>query len=275
MWALLRLTRNLRVRGRLRLANALNPLVIPSSGYVVSTLENDVTMELDLTDDLQRWIHYLGTYEEREIAFVLANLPRDGVFLDIGANVGWYTLVAARHLQGGGLVYAFEPLAVNVERIRRNLALNRLGNVVLETLALTDREGEIGMASDHPRSGNALMVSVGAPKQRFQVPAIRFDDYSKSLGDRKIDLVKMDIEGAETLALRGMTDLLRGPAAPPILCEINPSNLTRLGSSPEELLGLFASFGYKPFSLGPHSELVKIGEIPGEGLHENYVFVKG
>src|SRR5215813_4803869 len=83
---LLTFTRLVRVRGRLRLANFLNPFLMPPGGFELSSVAGGITMELDLTDSLQRMIHYLGEYEPREIAFILRMLPKGGVFVDIGAN---------------------------------------------------------------------------------------------------------------------------------------------------------------------------------------------
>src|SRR5512132_55823 len=82
-------TRGTAFRGRLRLAQAVNRWVMPRGGRVVSRMPDGLLMDLDLTDDLERWFHYLGDYEALEQAFILSALPPDGVFLDVGANVGW------------------------------------------------------------------------------------------------------------------------------------------------------------------------------------------
>ncbi len=274
MRLLLALTRHVRVRGRLRLANALNPLLMPAGGYIVSEVARGILMELDLTDEMQRKMHYLGDYEPREIAFILKTLPRGGVFVDIGANVGWHTLPAARQVGDAGTVYSFEPLSPNVERLRRNLALNRLTNVVMETAALSDRDGEAEMASDHPRSGNATMAHRDSSAQRFRVPTMRFDQYARQHRLERVDLIKIDIEGAEMMALRGMTDLLQKRPAPPILCEINPTMLSLLNSSAQELLEFLARFGYEPFALGGHGEARPVRNLPGAEEHENFVFMQ-
>ena len=114
MRVVLALTRSTRLHGRRRIAFLLNSLIMPADGYVLSTLPGTLLMELDLTDRLQRELHYLGEYEREEINYILSALPPDGVFVDAGANIGWHTLRASRHLREGGKVYAFEPFPPNL-----------------------------------------------------------------------------------------------------------------------------------------------------------------
>ena len=246
MRLLLALTRGTRLKGRLRLAMALNRFVMPPGGFVRSRMRSGLVMELDLTDSLQQWFHYLGEYETPESALILSMLPPDGVFVDVGANVGWHTLQAAAHLQGRGWVYAFEPLAMNAERLVRNLELNGLSNVTVEVLGLTDRAETVDLATEFLRSGNASMARRGAVMRgHYDVRCLPFDEYVSRQGLDRIDFIKIDVEGAELRTLKGMTRVLTRPNAPPVLCELNPVLLSLMGSSAREVESYFESHGYE------------------------------
>ncbi len=170
----------------------------------------------------------LGT-SEPAIQDAFAELvPAGGVVWDVGANVGFYTLIAARLVGEAGRVVAFEPLPENQRAIRRNVALNDLANVELVAVALSDAEGEAELqlhgdptwakldthADTSFKRDSAVAGSVrvsvttlDAQLQRLPAPA----------------LVKMDIEGAEVAALRGAGRLL-GEVRPAIVCELHGTN---------------------------------------------------
>ncbi len=274
MRVVLQFTRGTRLLGRLRLARALNPTLMPPGGRILSVLPIGIRMELDLNDPLQQWFHYLGDYEPLECDYIRSTLPRGGTFVDVGANVGWHTLPAARHIGREGRVYAFEPIPSNAASLRRNIELNGLPNVIVETRALSDRPGPRAMAMESPHSSNASMAPPGPDSPCFEVECVRFDDYVRSRGIGRIDLIKLDIEGAETAALRGMTGLLDRDDAPAILCELNPTMLDIMGSSCEELLTLMGGLGYRPHRLAPGPALRPLGSLPGQYEHVNAVFVK-
>lgn len=218
---------------------------MPPDGFVESKLSNGLVMELDLTDRLQMWLHYLGDYEPAEAALILSGLPPGGVFVDVGANVGIHTLVAARHLGADGRVFAFEPFPPNVERLRRNITLNHLENVEIVPVALSDVSGEVArMATRFSRSGNATLAERSDAAQVVEVPTMRFDDWIGGKEIERIDVLKIDVEGAEERVMRGMRSTLGRVEVHRILLEINPVMLERMGSSPESLSGLLNDLGY-------------------------------
>ncbi len=269
------LTRGTSLPGRLRLARSVNRWIMPPDGYVVSRLANGTLMELDLWDDLQQWFHYLGDYEELERSFLLSHLPRNGVLVDIGANVGLHTLAAARHLDGGGRVIAFEPMTWNLDRLRRNLQLNGLRNVTVSALALMDEAGTATIASASRRSGNASIATAGDGGQSQTITCAALDDLAGSLGIDRIDVVKMDVEGAEHRALRGMKRTLERFGRPPILCEINPTLLHLMGTSEKAFLAEAADLGYIAHRLVEGPRLVPLQGTVGEQEHENVVLSTG
>jgi FkbM family methyltransferase len=264
------LTRGAGVRGRLRFARAVNRWVMPPGGMMLSALPGGLVMELDLNDDLQLWFHYLGDYETLERAFILSRLPGDGVFLDVGANVGWHTLHAAQHLVSGRVI-AFEPVSWNLERLARNLELNGLRNVQVFPFALSDTEGPAEINSSFGGSGNATLAPRAEGTHVETISCVRLDDHPAGRSIDRIDVVKIDVEGAELRALRGMEATLARCGRPPILCEINPSMLRLMGTSAAEVQEEASRMGYAPYRLLPGPSLEPLDRWPGENQHENIV----
>ncbi len=137
---------------------------------------------------------WLGWYEKPCVEFV-ATLIRPGmVAFDVGANVGFYTLLLAQGVGPEGRVIAFEPDPANVAYLKKHLSLNKIDNVEIVEAAVSDKEGTAYF------SGTGAMGKLshaGAPIQSVQL-----DNFSRP------DFIKMDIEGGETAALRGSAKIL-------------------------------------------------------------------
>lgn len=116
--------------------------------------------------------------------------------LDIGANIGYYTLLMSKMVGESGKVYAFEPEPKNFEILQKNIKLNNANNVVIEKLALSDKVGRsfIALSED---SGQHRISDSG-----LEIQTTTIDEY---FGNKKIDFIKMDAEGSEGKILRGMS----------------------------------------------------------------------
>ncbi|MBZ0142414.1 MAG: FkbM family methyltransferase [Rhodocyclaceae bacterium] len=152
---------------------------------------------------------WLGSYERPVQHALKAGLEVGGVFFDIGANAGFYTLLAARIVGSTGRVVAFEPLPENVELLRRHVALNALENVEIRAEAITDTSGRARFA----RSGSRFTSHLEAEGD-FDVPTTSIDSLVGSGAIPPPTVIKMDIEGGETRALAGARRTLMncGPA---------------------------------------------------------------
>jgi FkbM family methyltransferase len=180
------------------------------------------THVLDLQAEKDYW---LGTYEP-ELQEAISDLVRPGsVEYDVGANIGYISLLLAQAAGENGSVYAFEALPANLERLRQNLALNGIGNrvkvipgAVSNTSApvrfLIGPSGGMGKAE-----GSAGRQELVYP-QAIQVPGIVLDEFVYQAGNPAPQVVKMDIEGGEVLALPGMCRLL-SEARPVVLMELH------------------------------------------------------
>lgn len=127
---------------------------------------------------------------------------------DIGANAGFYTLAFARLVGDSGHVWAFEPLAENLQNLRRHVAMNALNNVTIVEAAVSEDVGIARFAIGESNSTGYL-----AERGDIDVPTVSMDKFCVEIGVDCPDLVKLDIEGGETMALRGAVGVLaRGKA---------------------------------------------------------------
>jgi len=179
--------------------------------------------------------------EEEFTRLILADLHEHEVFFDIGACVGLVTVHAAVK---GAEVYAFEPDPYYRSRLSLNLSLNGLTDVHVFDWAVADREGTSTLFTDGAGGKSPSLRQVGARGSvEIKISSI---DIARSLHLLPAaDVVKLDIEGAEILALRGMAGLLASAEAPrAIFVELHPDFLRDFGSSISEISELFKYYGY-------------------------------
>ena len=211
-------------------------------------------IKLDLADYIQRSI-YLGTFEPRESAQIRAYLKPGMTFVDVGANVGYYTLLAASLVGRGGRVLAFEPSPYAFDRLAETIKRNNLSQVCAVQSGLGDASGEAQLFS--PLSGNhsPSMVSngVGSP---INVPVRRLDDWLAEHEVDRVDLMKIDIEGFEPNVIKGAAECVRQGRLRAILCEFNKYWLEMNGSSPSQLYHLLTRSGFVLAQDEPDFDLV-------------------
>jgi FkbM family methyltransferase len=177
---------------------------------------------LNLKTEKSRW---LGTYEPELAGAVREILQPNMIVYDVGANIGYVSLLLAHAVRPQGRVFAFEALPANAERIRRNVALNALdARITLVPQAVADQSGTLTFFVHASAGMGKLAGSAGRTDARYQaeikVPAISLDEFVYQLGNPAPDAIKMDIEGGEVLALPGMKRLL-AEAHPILLLELH------------------------------------------------------
>jgi FkbM family methyltransferase len=147
---------------------------------------------------------WLGSYERDKQERLRASLGRGAVVYDVGANVGFYTLLASRAIGPEGRVFAFEPLPRNLGYLNRHIAMNRIANAVVIPSAVSEAEGSTGFTEGQNASTGRIDSSA-----RFQVPAISLDAFVYAQCHPPPAVIKMDIEGGEAAALRGASRVLK------------------------------------------------------------------
>lgn len=190
-----------------------------------------------------------GKIHERPVTLMILDALKDAkCFVDCGANLGWYTCLAGEFIPDG-LVYGFEMDDLNFKLLRKNVAVNNFSHVMLYHAALSDTSGSATYRRDEtgPNPSNSLSSSVTnrGVSDVITVDAISLDTF---FADKAIkpDLVKIDVEGAETKVLRGMAVLLKNPRIK-LFVEIHPRALKELQSSVDEVLSILLENGFDVF----------------------------
>jgi FkbM family methyltransferase len=207
----------------------------------------------DLREHVQRQMYFFGAYEPI-LAHLFRSLLRPGmVVVDAGAHVGQYTLVAADAVGDAGQVHAFEPVQANFDRLAEHVRSNsRSPAVRVNRLALWHENGPLDLHYGPDVRLNAGTYTTGrlvdeAGAVRCQ--AARLDDYVAEQAVPRIDLIKMDIQGAELRALQGAAEVL-SRWRPIMLMEVNRTVCRGNGYEPERIWDLLAPHGYRAFAVG-------------------------
>ena len=209
-------------------------------------LDAGFNMELHLQDWIQQNIFFLGSYESKELAFMSQVLKPESTFIDIGANVGWHSLNAAVLVGQNGAVISFEPFAMNYARIQKNISLNpTLDQIVVEKIGIGAKSDSITLHynSDDDNAGMASQFVEGNTSEKIQV--IAFDQYEKIASLKRIDMIKLDIEGGELNALHGMQKTLK-EFKPILMIEFDPEILSKQTGMQKEMISLLSNLNYKP-----------------------------
>jgi FkbM family methyltransferase len=259
MW-LRRLARLLSVLpdgiGAFRLANAIykRRLRSLSRGARVerARLSDGSTFELDLSDWTQAQAFLLRRYEEATVRFITERMNGAGrpVFIDGGAHIGLMTFqVAAR--TPGLTVHAFEPCPWLAQRLRRNAANNPGAHVIVEERALSATSGTLWI----PASDEFVSVDTTASQEdeehSLAIEAVSLDDYLDAERIERVDVLKVDLEGNELLALQGAGRALAAGRIGCVVVEIIDVWRERAGDSREELTTFLVSHGYRPQTIRP------------------------
>lgn len=214
----------------------------------------------DLRDLLMREVCFTGRYEPQETALLLLLLGAGMTFVDVGANWGYFSLAAAPMVGETGRVISVEADPRACRTLRANVARNQLHTVTVLEMAASDRPGMLQLqeyeatASDSGSFGVTSTTTVVDGGRTFDVAARTLDDALDEAGVDRIDLLKMDIEGAEARALAGLRRRLDERRIDRILLEVHPQHLRDQGSSAEGVVGQLRGHGFDVYAID-HSPL--------------------
>lgn len=210
---------------------------------------------------------YLGQFEEETIDFFSHHLKPGMVVFDVGANIGIYSLLSAKHVGEGGAIHSFEPTPKTFAQLQVNVELNGFGCVHLNQLAVAEQSGTSNLFLYEQNAMNSLSRQdwVGTPLGQVAVATISLDEYIDAEGVDTVNLLKLDVEGAELGVLKGARRLLSGPNAPVVVCEFADKTTSNFGYRAADLRDYLASFGYRFFRWNSKS----LSLVP-ETLKSNY-----
>jgi len=239
----------------------------------ISTYDTTLKIKLSLRDWIQQQIYFFGYYDKRGILFIKSHLKAGDTFIDVGGNIGAYSLIAAKIVGKMGTVVAFEPVTQVRKRLEENGALNQFQQLNVEPFAVfhentalelhVSSKENFGMSSMHVHDEDTGLTE--------SVKAVRFDDYAAQNGITRIDLVKMDIEGAELFALHGMKQTLV-QLKPTVFIEICPGVLEGTTLQSDEIYAFFEAINYSPFCIGVSGEIIPFSP-KNEAGYTNFVFI--
>lgn len=235
---------NFVYRGKLKdaLAKQPNPVRM-RHGFSLFTFEREFT---------SLWLRMWGDLEPETRAEIMRNLPRDSAFLDVGANLGIFSVGIAHELPGL-TVHAIEPNPRTAALLRRSIAFNNLeSRVQVHEVALSDRTEELMFYDNPQNSGDSHIlgddVERPASSHLVKVPVRALDRFEEFLAKvkadgRRVACMKMDIQGPEVLALRGMRAFLK-EHKPAIIVEATDDSLCRFGFNEGDLRRELETRGY-------------------------------
>lgn len=181
-------------------------------------------------------------WEQFESRLFSESVSKGNIVLDIGAHIGWYSLMASACVGKTGIVYAFEPEPNSFNILSKNVNLNGIQNVILVNKALSDSSGSkelfVNLYKNGPSNYQMWRVS---NEESISIDTVSLDEY---LEDKHVDVIKMDVEGCEVKVLRGAEDVLSENPQLRIFSEYWPEGIKRAGDSPEEYIDIISDHGF-------------------------------
>lgn len=223
----------------------------------------------DLRDGLMAEAYLTGRYEPQETALVQRMLEPGMTFVDVGANWGYFTLLACGEVGASGRVISIEADPRAADALRTNLAANGLERARVFTVAAAARPGTLSMQDYQPEAdalGNfgVAQTSTLTPGGRtFDVAARPLDDVLDEAEIEAIDVLKIDIEGGEAGALAGLTRRLQSRRVARILLELHAYHLRDLGSSVADVVSTLRAFGYHGWRIDHSPDAHRRAAAPG------------
>jgi FkbM family methyltransferase len=219
-------------------------------------------------------------FEPESLDFIRDHLRAGGTFLDIGANIGYFSLFCSKLVAKHGCVIAFEPGDFAFALLSRNKELNKCSNLQIYKAGFGEEDGilefNLGSPGMEVYSSLGNIVHPSADPSQFSkvsVPIFNGSKWLKNNGVDYIDLMKLDIEGGELVVVRGMTEFFREGRVKNLLIEMTESMSADFGYHPEQIISLLSSFGYNWYVLKPFGRLVKLAKNSDELKKINGMYV--
>ena len=226
--------------GNLPIINDLNAKVIERLKNEFVIIDGDKIF-LDEKDSLLLSINKI--YEKNETNFVKDSVNKGDVVIDIGANIGYYTLMFAKLVGDTGKIYSFEPDPRNFLILEKNIQINGYNNVILEKKAVSNKLGKSTLYVNENSAGSSMHKPNNVVNQIY-VDLITLDNYFE-VNAITPDFIKIDIEGYELNALKGMESILQSSDKTKIMIEYNPLTKKEFNSDPMDNLTFLSELGFK------------------------------
>lgn len=195
-----------------------------------------------------------GVWSAAETALCKREVRAGMTVLDVGANIGYFTLLFARLVGADGRVFAFEPEPHNFDLLQRNIRRNGYANVTAVAKALSRASGTQQLYMSQDNLGDHRLAHGDTGRPSIDVPVVTLDDFFADHGTR-VDFIKLDIQGAEPGALQGARRLIAANAPLSLISEFWPAGIRAFGDDPQEYLRTLRALGFRIAVIGSGSRL--------------------
>jgi len=224
--------------------------------------DQDLKIYLYPNDGVARLTYYFDYHEPEIFKFLDSFLSNGMTYCDIGANIGLYSIFAAKRVGPNGKVFSFEPQKETYQRLLENIEMNGLKNIKTINKAVGAYNG-VAIIKQNEDSAKSYIIKNSDEGERCfdKIEVINFDNFVNAEKLYDIDYLKIDVEGYEYNVLQGMTDFLKNKPPKIIQIELYESFLNRNGSSINQVKEFFFTLGYSFFKLSPEqNKLIKESE---------------
>lgn len=263
-------------RGKFRiLSDIYLPMLAPTPGRTkVVALRYGLRMKIDPSEFLQAHLYLFGSYELPTIRHIRSFLTPGAVCVDVGAQMGYLSLAMATCAGRKSVVHAFEPEGSNAARFMENMALNNIQNVHLHREAISNVEGMLQLflsktanAGTHSTLYNESTVT----ESSIQIPATTLDAFARANDLQRLDLIKVDVEGAELEVLQGADTVLRA-YRPRVILELCDQLQIGRGLSSRKIKEFMVERGYLPYAIADDGTPVPSG-LDDPHINDNILFI--
>ncbi|MBT1705496.1 FkbM family methyltransferase [Chryseosolibacter indicus] len=242
-----------------------------SSGSNITLIENfdsNIKLKIDINRTMGCAIYWTGFHEYKELLFLHKYLMPDMVFIDVGANLGEYTLFCCKRL-ANGRVLSFEPLPSIRKFLLENIELNGFKNAIVYDCGLSDENKRLAIYEVEDTHEGLATIYPGERviKQKIEVELKRMDD--ALVNQNRVDFIKIDIEGAELMALRGGLNTIK-KFRPIVMLELNQKTYEAAGYTIEDIHIFFKELNYQSYSIERRGKISKCESMP---LFGNILFI--
>ena len=248
-------------------------ITISKNGVVfsINVLEKFLKFYMDPQDirETPKEVFNFNNYELDEISFLTKLIKDCQVIFDIGSNIGWYSIYLDK-FNGGEKIHSFEPIPANFKKLNSNLELNNTTKVLANNIGLSDSNEFLEMYYNSSLTGaTSIKQNIDICDELIQCQFKKMDDYVLENNVNKIDFIKIDIEGAELLALKGGLHSIQ-KFLPILFLELLRKWSANFNYHPNDVINLLKDLGYSCYSIG--KTLIKIDSITDETLATNFYF---
>lgn len=235
---------------------------------VVMKWIDDFVVRIYPDNEIFRALFVKGIYDPNSMVIINSLLPKDGVFIDVGASFGYFSIVATKAVGPNGRVIAIEPSSRDYNRLVDNVRINNLENIISTyRLAISDSSGTalLSIATEERSAintlGNQFSFSGVETVAKENVDTIALDDFVVANQINHVDVLKLDIEGSELKALHGAKKTI-AKYHPAIMLGVNSNALKASGTDHDEIQKTLSELGYRAYKIVDDGEILGLELIP-------------